>query len=368
MLARTLFGRPLAALLAIAALGGGLTACGSSDKSSSSAAGSSSSGKTDAASSKDGVAKRTIGYVDIFPSAGIQVRWHDMFQKAADTLGWDVKYTDAKGVPTTANQQATALLNSGKVDALIAAGVDTAGMRSSINIAHQKKIPILFLGTPVSDPKAWDGVYVEDEAAMGRALGDWVKQQAGSQPQQQAIVTNTELIAGTLRAKAYKDSLAGSNVKVVAERPVEIANSVAGSRQVVTSFVNQYPKLNGIMLVYTNFAASAVSALQSAGKKNVSLYSWYADRDNAPNLRKGTTPLKALVDGPVDQLSLVIADQLVSHFEKDTPFKSEAPKFKYEVFTKDTVPPDKPGYVSAYDTDKFLASYKDKWASEYGVK
>jgi ABC-type sugar transport system substrate-binding protein len=369
MLARTVKGRSLVTLLSVAALGAGLTACGSSNNSSTSA---SSSASTSASSSstttaKKGVKPRTIGYVDIFPSAGIQVRWHDMFKQATDALGWTVTFTDAKGIPATANQQATALLNGGKIDALVAAGVDTAAMRSSINLAHSKKIPILFLGTPVSDPSAWDGTYVEDEAAMGRALADYVKSQAGSAPQQQAIVYNTELIAGTLRASSYEGELKGTNIKVVAKRPVENANSVAGTRQIVSSFLSQYPKLNGIMLVFTNFAPSAVSALQSSGHNNVSLYSWYADRDNAPNLRKGSTPLKALVDGPVDQLALVIADQLVNHFEKGAPFKSAAPKFKYQVFTKDNVPPDKPGYVSPYPTDQFLQQYTTKWKSEFGI-
>ena len=364
--------RARSAVLVTAVLALGAAGCGSSSSTTASPPATTQSTSTQTAATTSttggaGIAKRTIGYVDIFPSGGIQVRWYTLFKKATDWLHWKVINTDAQGVPATANNQALTLLNQDNLDALVVSGVDTAPMRPAINLAHQKHIPVVFLGSPVSDPKAWDGVFTEDESAMARTLAKYVIAQANGASQQNAVVYNTELIAGQLRYSAYKQAIAGSSVKLVGAQTVQIANSTAGTQSVTSGFLNSNPNLNSLTVVYDNFLPPAVSAIEQAHKTNVSLYSYYADRDNLPILLKPGSPLKGLVDGEVDKLSLILVDQLVAYFEKHTPIDtSHLPTFQYKVFTKANAPKYSSSYITPWPTDTWLQQYTQKWQAEYG--
>ncbi|MFA4928662.1 MAG: hypothetical protein WC558_09095, partial [Patulibacter sp.] len=92
--------------------------------------------------------------------------------------------------------------------------------------------------------------------------------------------------------------------------------------------------------------------------------------NNLPPLIDPKSPLQALVDGPVEQVSLVAVDQLLSHFEKGTPLDPKAAdglQVEYDIYTKDDHPELTKGYITPYPVDEYLKPYVTKWQQEYGL-
>lgn len=338
-----------------------LTACGSNSASPDSG---SSTGTV-----ADGVAPRTIGYVDQYAPGAMQLRWVNYFTAATDALGWKVEAQDAAGDPTKGNQQAVALLNKG-VDALAISCFDTAPMREALNLAKEKNIPVVQIGCPTPEPEAWSAVYAEDEAALATNLANYIKNKtAGGET---ALLFDTQLLAGRIRTETLRKELAGSNTKIVCEQAIDLTNIAEASRKAAAACLDANPALSSIISVYDYFAPPAIEAIKSAGKQaDVEVYGFYADAYNLPNLLAPGSPLKALTDGPVEQVALTAVDQLVGFFEKGTPLDSSATAkldVPYTIYTVDNAPAYSKDFVTPYPVDTYLAPLIEKWKKDYGLK
>lgn len=316
-----------------------------------------------------GVTSRTIGYVDQFAAGAMQMRWFNYFKAGTDALGWKVVAQDAKGDPTKGNQQAVALLNEG-VDALAISCFDTAPMRAALKLAESKKIPVIQIGCPTPEPEAWTGVFAEDEAALSRNLSDYINKQ-NSSGGETALLFDTQLMAGRIRTETLKSELAKSDTKIVCERAIDLTNLVDSSRKAASACLGANPNLTSIISVYDYFAPPAIEAIKSAGKaKTVAVYGYYADAFNLPNLLAKGSPLKALTDGPVEQVALTAVDQLAAFFEKKTPLDSSATTkldVPYTIYTVDNAPKFSKGYITPYPVATYLDPLLAKWKKEYGA-
>lgn len=353
--------------LLVAATGLGVAACGSDDGGSTGT----SAGSGSASSAATGVERRTIGYVDQLHAGAMQQRWYNYFKAAADRLGWEVRLQDAKGDPALGLTQATNFVNQG-VDAVVISCLDTAPMRQAIEAAKSKDIPIIGLGCPTPQPEQWSAVYAEDEAALSETLAEYVIGEAPPEGAETAILYDTQLLAGRIRHEVFRETLEGSDVRIVGEEVVDLTNIEATSRAAASAFLNSNPNLSSIISVYDYFAPPAVSAIQDAGRQGeVEVYGYYADAHNLPILLKPNSPLTALVDGPVEQVSLVAVDQLLAHFESDAELDSSAASqldITYDIFTRENAPKYTKDFVTPYPVEKYLEPYVERWQQEYGLQ
>ncbi|MBF6621315.1 MAG: sugar ABC transporter substrate-binding protein [Patulibacter sp.] len=354
--------RRLATAAALALTVGGLAACGSdSDDGTTSTA---------AAGGGAGVEKRTIGYVDNLHSGPMQQRWFNYFTAATDKLGWDVRLQDAKGDAALGAKQGVNLVNQG-VDALVISCFDTAPMRPAINAAKKKDIPVLSVGCPLPEQEAWDAVYHQDDNALSTTLAEYVESQAPPSGGKIGVLYDDQLLSGRLRNDVFEATMKDSDTEIVGSEAVGLTDIESRARKASNAFLSANPDLTGIVAIYDIYAPPAVSAIKAAKRTDdVSVYAYYANANNLPPLIDEQSPLQALVDGPVEQVSLVAVDQLLSHFEKGTPLDpkaADALDVNYDIYTKDDHPELTEDYITPYPVDEYLAPYVEKWQQEYGL-
>jgi ABC-type sugar transport system substrate-binding protein len=350
-----LTGRRACAAVATLALGSGLLAgCGSND--------------AKAEATVDGIEAKTIGYVDLIHSGAMQQRFYDYFAAGADAVGWEVQLQDAKGDPTRANTQAVSLINQG-VDALVVSCADTAPMQPALQLAEQKGIPAVQVGCPMSNDDAWDASFPIDDEAVGLTLGKYVAEQIGAGAKV-GILGDTTILSGQVRTDAINDGMSAADVEIVGNQSVSLTDPVGATRKTVSSYLTANPDLAAVFAVYDFFAPPAGDTVKSAGKgEDVGVYSFFADAVNVPYMRTPGSPLKAVADGPVEQVSLLAVDQLLGYFEADEPFDSAAGQdleVNYEIFTLDNLPEASSDYLTPYPVEDYLPAYEEKWTDAYG--
>lgn len=352
--------RRLATAAALALTVAGLAACGSDSDDTAS---------TSAAADKPGVEKRTIGYVDNLHSGPMQQRWFNYFTAATDQLGWEVRLQDAKGDAALGAKQGVNLVNQG-VDALVISCFDTAPMRPAINAAKKKDIPILSVGCPLPEQEAWDAVYHQDDNALSKALAEYVESQAPPSGGKIGVLYDDQLLSGRMRNDVFNETMKDSDTEIVGSEAIGLTDIESRSRKASNAFLSANPDLTGIVAIYDIYAPPAVSAIKAAKRTDdVSVYAYYANANNLPPLIDPKSPLQALVDGPVEQVSLVAVDQLLSHFEKGTkldPAAADDLEVNYDIYTKEDHPELTDDYITPYPVDDYLDAYTEKWQQEYG--
>lgn len=340
----------------VACLTSGLAACGSSD--------------TAAEATVQGIEPKTIGYVDLIASGAMQRRYFDYFSAGASALGWEVQLQDAKGDPNRANTEAINLLNQG-VDALVVSCADSAPMAGALRLAKTKKIPAVQVGCAMTDESAWDASFPIDDAAVGKTLGEYVAGQIGPGAEV-GILGDTTILAGKVRGSGVQDGLASADVKIVGDQSVSLTDPVGATRKTVSSYMTANPNLAAVFAVYDFFAPPAGDTVKGAGKSDaVGVYSFFADAVNAPYMKTADSALRAVADGPVEQVSLVAVDQLLAHFESDLPLDSSAAAnldIPYEIFTPDSLPEVGDDFLGPYPVENYLPAYESRWEQSYGSK
>lgn len=322
------------------------------------------------ASTPGGVKARTIGYVDIVAAGAMQKRWYDYFVKGATKLGWKVKLADAAGDPSLALTQAENFINQG-VDALAISCIETGGLRAALDDAKAKNIPTIAIGCGMPPPvEAWSGVYAEDDAGLAKTLATFITSKIGA-GSEVGILADAALTVGHIRTDLITSELKSAGIKVVATTVVPLTDIVHGSTVGTADILNGHPNVKAIIAIYDFFAGPAIAAIQQAGKEStVSVYSFYADQVNLPLMIAPNSPLKGLVDGPVEQVSLVALDQLLAHFEKGAKIDHDAAKnlnVQFTVFTQDQHPTFAEGYVTPWSLDQYGKPFFDKWNQTYGL-
>lgn len=352
-------GQRIALAAVLACTTSGLAACGSSTGTSPNESGSAS-----------GIEKKTIGYVDLIASGAMQRRYFDYFSEGAKAVGWEVQLQDAKGDPTRANTAAINLLNQG-VDALVVSCADSAPMAPAIRLAKTKKIPAVQVGCAMTDEGAWDASFPIDDAAVGKTLGEHVVKELGADAKV-GILGDTTILAGKVRGDGLQQGFSSGSVNVVGNQSVSLTDAVGATRKTASSYLTANPDLKGIIAVYDFFAPPAGETVQNANRTaDVGVYSFFADAVNVPYMKTPNSALRAVADGPVEQVSLVAVDQLLAHFEEGKAFDSSAAKnldISYEIFTKDNLPEGGDDYLTPYPVEKYLSEYKSQWDQKYGSK
>lgn len=314
---------------------------------------------------------KTIGYVDIFSSGAMQQRWYNAFTTAVKPLGWKVIDKSANGVNSVA---LTAVRNfvASHVDAIVVSCVDTGPLLPGLNAAHQAHIPIIALGCQNGPPNnAWDATYAENDPQLARTLGTYVVAQLKAKNITQAsVLQDRTILVGRLRSDYFISTLRKAGIQLVTTPVIPETSIAPSTNSAVRSTLAAYPKVGAFIPVFDFSVGPLVQTLGQLGKTNsVAVYSFYADLVNLPLMLKPGSPIKGLVDGPVEQVSLVAADQLLRHFMTGKPLDRNASNklpVKYVIFTPKNHPAYTKNYVTPWNMSKYLAPFVKKWNTAYG--
>jgi ribose transport system substrate-binding protein len=354
--------RALTAVVAAGVVVISTAACGSHNNDSSSGT----TTKTRAsASGHIHVKHRVIGVADVSSASPTEVRMDDLLKRAAAALGWDVKIVDAAGDPAKFYAAVNAFANE-KVDAVIAESFDVAGAKPAVQRLKSAGVPVILIGGGLSpgQEQDFDVSYVEDEARLGKLLGEYmIKDNHG-----EAKIAELKLSAvpATLYRKqgldeALREASGGS--KILASQEYNLANVVQDANKAVTDMLTSQPSVNAVFANCDCTTAPAVAAVRHQ-QSNARVYSFYSTPANLGLLRTDS-PLRAVVDDNLPLTAAVGIDQLVRHFQKGQPLDPNAldkVDVGYRIIDRNSLPQG----AEVFPIDQTLAPFVKQWQAEYG--
>jgi ribose transport system substrate-binding protein len=330
--------------------------------------GSGSSGASAISSGK--VPHKTIGYVDIVASGGMQKRWYNYVTAASKVLGWDVKLVDANGVAATGLKGVQQFVSQG-VDAILVSCIDTGPLVPGLTAARNAGIPVIAVGCTQPPPtNSFDAVYAEPEQALANALNGYlVTALKAKNCKNVAVLQDRTILIGRMRSDYFIKALKDSGFNVVATPVIPETSIVPSTRSAILGTLTAHPETCAFVPIFDFSVGTAIASLKSLGKSSsVGVYSYYADDVNLPLLREPDSALQAVVDGPVEQVSFVAIDQLLAHFlrgAKIDPNAADSLKIDFTNFTKANAPAFQTGYLTPWDTATYMKPFIQKWNSTY---
>lgn len=310
----------------------------------------------------------TIGYVDLNAGGAMQKRWYHFFTAASSTLGWKVIYDNANGVPATGLTDMRNLIQQG-VNALVVSCIDSSTVNPALLQAKHAGIPTIALGCQNGPPNNWSATYAENDPALAKFLGAYVvKYLKAHHIRTASVLQDHTILIGRERSESLIAALKKAGIKLVSTPVIPETSIDPSTTQAVNSAISADPNLGAIIPVFDFSVGPTVQALSALHNHKTVVFSYYADQVNLPLMLKPGSPIKGLVDGPVEQVSLVAVDQLLRHFETKAPLNPSAAnslKIPYVIFTPQHHPKYTSGYVTPWNVDSYLAPYVKSWNAKY---
>ena len=351
--------RVLLMLLAVLALGVFAAGCGDDEET----AGTTTAGSSEASADPE-VADKSIGWVDVIASSPIEKRWINAFQYAADQIGWEVEVQDAVGDPAKALTATRNFVNTG-VDAIIGSSIASEWIRPAATAAHQNDIPLINLITQAS-PGVYDADIDEDATKYSQALAERIKEDHPDGAKVGVLIEGV-IAAEQQRLKVLKESLEGSNIEIVAEKDIPIADQPSAQKATV-DLMNAEPDISVIVAVSGVLPQYILPGLRSGGDDDVQVYSWYADSLNS-ELMERNEQFVAVVDSDIAKASFVAVDELLTAFTEGREAMTEQQYVDVEpvIVTKDDLTDTMREDQGPVPYEELIQPYLERWQSEYGL-
>jgi ribose transport system substrate-binding protein len=278
--------------------------------------------------------EKTIGYVDVLGTAAIEKRFYNAVKYGADELGWKTSFIDAKGDQGAVQTAVRTLVGEG-VDGIILSSVPSEWVQPVKQLAESKKIPLINLITQADQPGVYTSDIDENTQTVTKALAAYVKQQNPDGAKVGFLYTPNAAIKE--RFKVFKESVAGSNVQVVASHEQALTDS-GGVKKSVVDMINGNPDISTIVVGNQDGVPGVLAGLRSIGSK-VPVYGFYADSAISA-LMKTNPQLAGVVDSDSSKVSFIALDQLRNYFagKPITPAQQDPPIDASIVTAKDVQP------------------------------
>jgi ABC-type sugar transport system substrate-binding protein len=185
-------------------------------------------------------------------------------QKAAESIGWNVKTYDGRGDPVAQNQVVTQAINSG-ADAVIMAGIDPRAISSALDLARERGVPVgsMTQGIAPGDGIAFDvgGNYVDS----GKIIGSWII--ADSDGKAVVLPTNDKEFASTQAiVDTAVDTVRGCSGCQVKDTQYFVGSNIGnGLGQRIAEQLQRDPDVNYVIGAFDPATADMVPAIQNAG-------------------------------------------------------------------------------------------------------
>src|SRR5205823_5205084 len=134
------------------------------------------------------------------------------------------------------------------------------------------------------------------------------------------------ILVGRLRSDYFINALKKAGIQLVSTPVIPETSIAPSTTQAIKGTLQAHPDTKAFVPVFDFSVGPGVQALKSLGPsaKGVAIYTYYADQVNLPLMLQKDSPIKGVVDGPVEQVSLVAVDQLLRHFNTGEPLDRNA--------------------------------------------
>ncbi len=175
-----------------------------------------------------------------------------------------------------------------KVDAIVLCPVDSKSIVGAIRKANRAKIPVF-----TADIAAQGGDVVShiasDNVAGGRLAGEYMVKLLGGKGTV-AIVNHPVVASVQDRVKGFKEAIAKSEIKIVADQAGDGVRDK--SMSVAENLLQKYPNLNGIFAINDSTALGVLAAVRQAKRNEVVIVGYDGDPEARKEILAGS-PLKA---------------------------------------------------------------------------
>jgi fructose transport system substrate-binding protein len=178
---------------------------------------------------------------------------------------------------------------------------DSKAIVPSIDKAHQQKMLVIALDTPVDPPNAADATFATDNYQAGKLIGQWAKAKFGKDGKQ-AKIAMLDLNANGVSVDVKRDQgfLDGFGIpvgdpnKIGDENDPRIAGhdvtdgAEDGGRTAMENLLQKDPSINLVYTINEPAAAGAYQAIKNAGKtKDITIVSIDGGCPGVDNVSKG---------------------------------------------------------------------------------
>lgn len=344
-------------LLAIFAFAGFLVACGGDDDDD----GGEEAQSAQTAASQISVAPRTIGVVNLVRQSPAEDKIDKFYEAVGEALGWQFEIVDGGGDPSKIARAVDTFVNQG-VDAILTTSTEASIIRSQLQAAKQKGIPVINTNGGTTPSDLYTAQYEEDEYKMGKQLADYMKETL--EDPQIANLSTSIAYSGVLRNDALHDVFPGG--EIVAEQEVDLTNPVVDTENVLNGMLTAEPDINAVWAVYDNMSQASVSTIESK-QSDAKLFNYFTTEQNVKNL-EADTPLEAVSDVNLPHTGGVAVTALLAFFEKDEPINPDAlveNPLTYEVVTRDNVADLLGDKTELFPNEEILQPFIEQWEKDY---
>ena len=274
-------------------------------------------------------------------------------QEAAKALGWNVTVADGKGDPATWNsaiQQAV----TAKADGIVLLAVDPQLVAGALAKAKAADIPVVSTFIPKLGSATVDAYASTDHAQGGKILADWIIKDSGGKAKvlmldekafPELVKRNTALL-DELRAACPECSV----VDTVEFNIGTMAQQLAGA---VTSSLQRHPDVQYVVAPFDSSGIFAGQGIRQAGKAGaVKMVGAEGDPNGIEGVQSGGQAVDLATVPPWGGWAAV--DLLVRHMAGSPVENAVLPQ---RLFDKSNVPSGK-GWTGDVD---YQASYRELW-------
>jgi periplasmic protein TorT len=221
-----------------------------------------------------------------------------------------------------------------KPDAILFAAISEAGMINKVKEGREKGIAQISIVNTVSDNVPYDAQVYGDYSMMAQSTARFLLDEHRNSSRDLSVVTFPgPQGAGWAEAaaKAMRDTLAGSNLKIVAEKYGDTGKNV--QLGLVEDALQAFPNVDILLLngVTAEVAPTAIDGLSP--KRKIEMVSWYVNDGSLRNIKSGDVGAAALqISVPMASIGV---DQAVRVLENKAVFKRVA--MLPQMITKDNI-------------------------------
>jgi ABC-type sugar transport system substrate-binding protein len=184
----------------------------------------------------------------------------------AKKFGYDVNIQDAGGyanVDKEVNEVANLIVQ--QVRAILLDSADPAAFNGVVRQAKAAKIPIVAAGSPeVATQVKPDAGATSSHCTIGHQLAAGAKKLLPHGGSIGVLAGPPGAFWATDRLRCFKQDIAATNIKIVAEQTSE--QDVAGALSLASDFLQRYPKLDLLYGADDTYGVGIARAVQAAGK------------------------------------------------------------------------------------------------------
>jgi ribose transport system substrate-binding protein len=339
-----------------------VAACGSSGDDTDAAGGGETTAGTEESSGGADLEGKKIGYLDVFGSAPIEVRFFKAFEAAAEGAGWSVQFQDAAGDQNKALTAARNFLNSG-VDAIVCSSVPSEWLRPLLSEAQSKGVPLVEIITEMP-PGVYDAQLTESAEKTSPMLAEAV-QEDFPDGAEVGVTYEPEVPAEVQRLELLEKAFEGTNVEIVAVKEVPQIEAPAAQKAVV-DMLNANPDISAFLALSDIQSSYALAGLRAARNKDALVYSWYADTTNVEQLKQDAQ-FSAVVDSDIARVGWLAVSELLTYFDGGEMTENQAVEVDPLIVRKDDLTPAMFEEEGPVPFSEIAPPFEGEWKTEFGI-